>query len=155
MRPVPQSLLLPLLLALCVLCSVQWWRESTLREMAVAQRNELAKVTAGRDDINARMKDRDSEILRLTAALGELRANSVAKSEVDGVKDVNTQLRETVAKQNEAIKDGNEAVAKQNSAILQANETIRKLAEERDALAKRVNDVTAKYNKLVAGKKSD
>jgi len=134
---------------------VQWWRESTLREMVVAQRVELAKTIAGHEDLEARMKESDAEILRLTAALGELRANSVSKHDLEEVKEINTQLRETVAKQNQAIRDENEAVAKQNAAIQQANETIKKLADERDALAKRVNEVTAKYNKLVGEKMPD
>ena len=42
------------------------------------------------------------------------------------------------------------ALTAANTAIQQANQTIQKLTAERDALAKRLNDTTAKYNKLAA-----
>jgi len=153
MRPVPQTVLLVLLAALCGLCAVQWWRESALRETAVAQRAELARLSGERDELAGRMKAADAEILRLTAAQSDLRSNSVSKQVHEEVTRANAHLRESVEKQNAAIKEQNEALAKQNAAIQEANENIRKLAAERDGLARRVNEVTALYNKLVRDKK--
>jgi methyl-accepting chemotaxis protein len=153
MRPVPQAILVVLLAALCGLCAVQWWRESALRETAVAQRDALGTLTGERDDLTSRMKAADAEILRLTAAFTDLRANSVSQQAHEETAQANAHLRESVEKQNAAIKEQNEAIAKQNLAVQQVNENLRKLAAERDELAKRVNEVTGLYNKLVQGKK--
>ncbi len=153
MRPVPQTILLVLLAALCGLCAVQWWRESALRETAVAQRDALGALTGERDELTGRMKAADAEILRLTAAHADLRANSVSKQAHEEIAQANAHLRESVEKQNAAIKEQNEAIAKQNLAVQQANESIRRLTAERDGLARRVNEVTELYNKLVQGKK--
>lgn len=153
MRPVPQSVLLTLLAALCGLCAVQWWRESSLRGMAVAQRGELVRLAAERDELAARVKAADAEILRLTGAITDLRTNSVSKQVHEETTRANAQLRESVGKQNAAIHEQNEALAKQNAAVAQANANVRKLAAERDDLARRINEVTALYNKLVRDKK--
>lgn len=152
MRPVPQSILIALLAALCGLCAAQWWRESELRGRAVAQGEELGRLMGERDELAARAKAADADILRLTAALTDLRTNSVARQEHDEVARAAGQLRETVEKQNAAIREQNEAIIRQNAAVEQANETIRRLAAERDGLARRVNEVTALYNKLVQEK---
>jgi len=153
MRPVPQSILIALLAALCGLCAVQWWRESGLRGIAVRQHGDLAKITGERDDLAARMKAVDAEILRLTAALTDLRANSVSQQVHEEVTRANQQLRDAVGKQNATIKEQNEAITNQNNAVRQANDNVKKLASERDDLAKRINEVTALYNKLVQEKK--
>ena len=155
MRAVPQSILILLLLSVCGLCAVQWYRESTLREFDVAQRKELSKATAMRDDLDSKMKGADVEIQRLNGALHDLRTNSISKQEHDDVMKANVQLHETVVKLNAAIKEENEAIAKQNAAIQQANESIKKLADERDSLARRVNEIIARYNKLLEDKKSN
>jgi hypothetical protein len=155
MRPVPQTILLALLAAMCGLCAVQWWRESALREQTVAQRSELLKVAAERDELAARAKDADAEILRLTGALSDLRTQSVSKQEHHEALAANGQMRGVVEKQNAAIKEQNEAIAKQNAAVLQANEIIRKVSAERDDLAKRINEVTALYNKLARPSKRE
>lgn len=153
MRPVPQTVLLLLLAALCSLCAVQWWRESTLRETAMAQRADLARLSGERDELAGRMKAADAEILRLTAAQSDLRSNSVSKQVHEEVIRANGSLRESVEKQNAAIKERDESLAKQNAVIQRADENIRKLAAERDDLARRANEVTALYNKLVQDRK--
>jgi methyl-accepting chemotaxis protein len=153
MRPVPQSLLLALLIALCALCAWQWWRESALREMAIAQRGEVFRIAAERDDLASRMKAADAEILRLTAALTDLRSHSVSKQVYDEMVQSGQRLRDTAEKQNVTIKDQNESITKQNAAVQQANQNIRKLTTERDDLARRVNDMTALYNKLAQERK--
>ncbi len=155
MRPVSTSILVALLLAMCGLCTVQWWRESALREMAATQRRDLEKISALRDDLNARMKNADSEILRLNMACAELRTSSVAKQVHEEALQANAQLRENIEKQNAAIKEQNELLAKHNAAILQANENIKNLASERDSLAKRLNDAAARYNELAGRKKAE
>lgn len=148
MRPVPTFVLLLLLVALCGLCAWQWGRESKLREYALSQRDAATTLTAERDELETRVKAADGEILRLTGALSELRVTSVSKQEHDEVLAANTQMRESVEKQNLLLTQQNEAIQKQNEAIAKANESITKLAAERDDLAKRLNEVTAQYNKL-------
>ena len=63
MRPLPQIVQFVLLLAMCGLCGVQWWRESRLREKAVELRTELIKTTTDRDQLADRAKAADGEIL--------------------------------------------------------------------------------------------
>lgn len=148
MKPVPSSLLIVLILALCGLCAWQWHRETELRLIVKAKLMALEQVTAQRDDLESRVKAADAEILRLTGALAELRANSVAKQLHEDVVAANTQMRETLGKQNAVITEQNERLAKANVAILQANENLMKVTAERDSLAKKVNEVTALYNAL-------
>lgn len=149
MRPVPSYLLLLLLLALCGLCAWQWQRESQLRQIAVSQRDGIVRLTAEREELESRAKRADAEILRLNGSFNELRASSVSKQIHEEVLAANAQMRESIEKQNTAIKEQNEALMKQSQVIQQANESIKKLAAERDDLIKRVNDVSEKYNKLV------
>jgi len=148
MKPVPSSVLIVLLLALCGLCAWQWHRESQLRTLHLAALAEVIQLSTQRDELETRVKAADAEILRLTGALAELRANSVAKPLHEDVVAANTQMRETLGKTSAVITEQNERLAKANTAILQANENLKKVAAERDALAKKVNDVTALYNAL-------
>jgi DNA repair exonuclease SbcCD ATPase subunit len=141
MRPVPPSFLITLLLALCALCAWQWHRESGQRGVASRQQNALTQLQARHGEVEARVKAADAEILRLTGALHELRANSVAKPRHEEVAQANARMREAMEKQSALL-------IQANAAIQQANENIRTLATERDALAKRVNEITALYNKL-------
>ncbi|MBL9142168.1 MAG: hypothetical protein JNM99_00680 [Verrucomicrobiaceae bacterium] len=149
MKPVPNILLSLLLIALCGLCGWQWHRETQLRALAASQREAIEVLTAKRDDLDTRVKAADAEVLRLTQALAELRANSVSKDIHAEIVETNTKLRDAITKQNAAITQQNELIAKQNAAIQIANDNLKKLATERDDLAKRLNDVTAMYNKLV------
>jgi len=148
MRPIPQTILLFLLLALCGLCAWQWSRESILREVVTTQRNEIQTLTQLRDELEGRAKAADAEILRLTGTLAEMRAQSVSKDTLDEQQQAAMQLKEVVEKQNLAIKEQNDAIAKQNASIQQANDTIKKVIDERDQLSKKLNEVTTLYNKL-------
>ncbi len=149
MKPVPNIVLSLLLVALCGLCAWQWHRETQLRSLAAAQRDELTVLHQKHEELEARMKAADAEVLRLTQSLADLRANSVSKTTHAEVLEANTKLRDTITKQNVAIAQQNELIAKQNTTIQTANDNLKKLATERDELAKRLNDVTALYNKLL------
>lgn len=148
MRPVPTFVLLSLLVALCGLCAWQWARESRLREYALSQRNAVTSLTAEREELETRVKAADGEILRLTGSVNELRTTSVSKLQHEEVLQANAQMRESVEKQNLLLVQQNEAIQKQNQAIAKANEGITRLSTERDDLARRLNEVTALYNKL-------
>jgi len=148
MKPVPSSFLIVLLLALCGLCAWQWHRESELRLLLTAKLTEVQQLSVQRDELETRVKAADAEILRLTGALADLRANSVDKQLHEDVVAANAQMRENLGKTSAVITEQNERLAKANTAILQANENLKKVAAERDALAKKVNDVTALYNAL-------
>jgi hypothetical protein len=148
MRPVPQTFLLCLIVALCVLCSWQWQRETKLRQIAGQQAAELQRLKAERDEIESRVRAADAEILRLTGSLNELRGNSVAKHEHEEVLQANAAMRDAIAKQNALVMEQNAAITRANDAIQRGNETIKNLTAERDALAKRINEVTDKYNAL-------
>ena len=149
MKPVPNIVLSLLLIALCGLCAWQWDRESKLRLQLKAKVMALNVATTQRDELEARVKAADAEVLRITASLAELRANSVSKETHSEALQANTLLRENIEKQNTAITQQNERLSKQNAAIQQLNDNLKKLATERDDLAKRLNDVTAMYNKAI------
>ncbi|WP_050030220.1 hypothetical protein [Verrucomicrobium sp. BvORR034] len=157
MRPISSTILVTLLAAVCGLCTIQWYRESDLRQLGVDLRNETTKLAGANQELENRVKAADGEILRLTASLGELRQTSVSKQEHEEQTILNTQLREMAEKQNAAIKQQNESIEKQNAlieqanvAIKQGNETIKKITDERDSLSKKLNETVAKYNKLQA-----
>lgn len=154
MKSVPSIVLSCLLLALCGLCGWQWHRESQLRALLSGEMAKVHTLTAERDDLLGRVKAADAEVLRLTASLSDLRANSVSKEVHAETQTANTTLKEAVTKQNVAITQQNETLAKQNAAIIKANDNIKAVVAERDALAKKLNEVTAMYNELVKqGKK--
>jgi DNA repair exonuclease SbcCD ATPase subunit len=148
MKPLPNIFLSALLMALCGLCFWQWHREAQLRALVSFQSDQLTVLTVKRDELETRVKAADAEVLRITASLAELRANSVAKEVHEEALQANTMLRESVVKQNTAITQQNELITKQNASIQQANDNLKKLITERDDLAKRLNDLTAVYNKL-------
>ena len=148
MRPVPSPVLITLLVLLCALCAWQWHRETGLRRIVAQRLEEVTELRAERDEIETRVKAADAEILRLTASLNELRTTSVAKVQHDEVLSANAQMRGSVEKQNALILQQNEALTRANESIQRANDTIKSLTAERDSLAKRVNEVTALYNKL-------
>ncbi len=148
MRPVPPTLLLGLISALCVLCAWQWHRENELRGIVSQQQIDLDALRAQRDEIEQRVRAADADILRLTASLEELRGNSVSRQEHEDVLSSNAQMREAIERQNAMLKQQNEAIEKANDAIQQVNETVKKVTAERDALAAQLNAVTEKYNAL-------
>ena len=148
MRPVPVPFLLTLVVGLCFLCAWQWHRETELRKIVVAQREELDLLKAEREEVDTRVRAADAEILRLTGSLNEVRANSVSKQEHEDLSQQNKRMGEMIEKQNALITSQNESIAKANTGIEQANESIKKLTGERDALAKRINEVTERYNAL-------
>ena len=127
---------------MCGLCGVQWWRETQLRELVGASQQEVVKIRAERDQLTERVKAVDGEILRLNAALNELRANSVAKADLEAANEVNTKLKAQVMSASTALQ-------RQTEAIQKANDIIQQTTTERDQLAKKANEITEKYNVLV------
>jgi DNA repair exonuclease SbcCD ATPase subunit len=142
--------LLLLLLAMCGLCGWQWRREHQLRLVATTQQEELDSVRKERSELESRVKAADAEVLRLTAAISELRQNSVSAQEHTDLIAELARLREAVAKQNETLQKQSDLLAQANASIVQANESIQRVAGERDAIATKLNEVTALYNELAA-----
>src|SRR4051794_33922926 len=117
MRPVPASFMIILIVALCLLCSWQWHRETGLRKVVADERSQLESLQVERDEIEARVRTADAAILQLTGSLNELRANSVTKKEKEDVMGQNNRMSEVVAKQNALITDQNASINKANTAI--------------------------------------
>lgn len=149
MRPVLSPILVALLLAMCGLCGVQWWRESLLREAAVTLRTDLGQMTAERDHLTERIKSADAEILRLTSAFTQLRASSVPREDHEAALEAIELLYCQMHHQNSIIEGQNAAVRAQGVSLRSTNETIRKLVAERDELVRRSNEIAAKYNALL------
>ena len=150
MKPVPSTVLCILILSLCALCAWQWHRENQLRQIASLLRTELEDVVAQRNELETRAKTADSEILRLTGTVAELRDQSVSLQVHNDLIAANTQMREALAEQNVAIKSQADTLIQANASILKANESVRNLTAERDGLAQKINEITAMYNALAA-----
>lgn len=142
MKPIPPAALITLILALCGLCIWQWQREAALRRINQQHTTELVKLQAEHTSLTARATTANAEILRLTGTLNELRNSSISTTAHDEALAARTSLQSMAEKQNAAI-------TQQNQAIQQANETIQKLTTERASLARRLNEVTAKYNAVI------
>lgn len=153
-RPVPLSFLLLLLLSLCGLCAWQWKREDDFRDLTRRQQAEIASIRKELDETSTRAKAADAEILRLTGSLSELRTSSVAKTQHEEVLDAAQKMKESILKQNAALKEQQDALAKASTSITTANETIKSLVTERDAVAKKLNALTLEFNKLANPEKS-
>lgn len=149
MRPVRSRILVALLLAMCGLCGVQWWRESLLREAAVTLRADLGRMIEERDHLTERIKSADAEILRLTSAFTQLRTNSVPREDHETALEVMELLYCQLHYQNSIIEEQNAAVRTQGLSMQGTNEIIRKLVAERDELVRRSNEIAAKYNALL------
>ncbi len=152
MKPIANNVLLVLLLVFCGLCAWQWQRESKLREVMVAKMLDFNVLKSEHDELTARVKAADGEILRLNGTLSELKATSVSKDEQESLNAANTEMKAGIEKQNLALKEQAEALMKANEAILQANDSIKKLTTERDELVKKLNKVTSQYNELARRK---
>lgn len=134
---------------MCTLCGVQWWRESLLREAAVTLRTDLGAMTAERDHLNERARSADAEILRLTAAFTQLRANSVPREEHETALEAIELLSCQLHYQNSIIEAQSAAAKAQGASMQGTNDIIRKLVAERDELVRRSNEIAAKYNALL------
>ena len=148
MKPVPQGVLLGLILTLCGLCAWQWHREGSLRQIALQQGSELAALKLTGQEADTRIQAANAEILRLTGTITELRASSIPAAQQEELQQENAKLREGLEKQKAALATQNELLTQADASIQQANESIKKVTAERDALTNRLNEVTAKYNKL-------
>lgn len=151
-----------LCVALSVFCASQWVRESELRAELLSARVTERDLRAKSAEALRLGETYAAEIRRLDARVGELKraeeavrkelavaaaALSSAKQEAAGI----APLRAAVARQNESIRRQNAVVAKQNDTIRAQNESLRKLAEERDAVVRLLNERTELLNKLSAG----
>jgi hypothetical protein len=146
MKSMSSNFMAVLLLALCGLCGWQWVRQSQLREVHLLRLRELQTATAAKEELTARVKTADAEILRTLQALAELRANSVSKLQHEEATTQNQQLKESVAKQNGIILEQNASLTKASANAQQANIVITQLTQQRDQIAKRLNETIAEMN---------
>jgi predicted nuclease with TOPRIM domain len=135
-----------LVAAFCGLCLWQWQRESALRDLAVGQERELIELRSDCADAEFRAQVANAEILRLTGAVSELRQNTVPQQTLDETRAALQELRDHVAKQAAAITQRDQNLTKMNETTVQANAMMKKLTQERDELARRLNEVTRLYN---------
>ncbi|WP_075090059.1 hypothetical protein [Verrucomicrobium spinosum] len=59
MRPISSTILVTLLAAVCGLCTIQWYRESDLRQLGVDLRNETTKLAGANQELENRVKAAD------------------------------------------------------------------------------------------------
>jgi hypothetical protein len=154
MKPLPLKGLLGLLVALCLLCGWQFYREFGLREWNENLADRTVRLQVEVQELNSRAKAADAEYLRLTGALNELKATSIDRATHDAMVEANKKMAEGVEKQNAYISEQTNALEKAVAAVKQAQEQVAGLLKERDAVVKRLNDTVASYNKLVGEKKA-
>lgn len=168
-------------LGLCVVCLVQWERETRLRGHILDLVKRLEAENAMRIDAERKVREYEKEIARLTELRAEVEAKLVEVSRECGdlsrdstargisiaiyMREV-AQMQHGLAatqlafgKGTAAIKDHNAVVTTQNSAMEKQNELLKQLVEERnDAISKlnartrEFNELVEKYNKLAKSK---
>lgn len=135
-----QICLMLLTAALCAVCVLQWQREtrSAAREQALASTLQDAQLTV--EAQTGKLAIWEQEITRLNAALSEQTAKQKTLPELE------TKLVEAT-RQLEAKTD---ALTKLSAAGASLRTQLQKALDERDALARRLNERTAEFNALAA-----
>lgn len=150
MKPGNPATFIVLTLALCALCGWQWNRESKLRALNLELATDLQSSQKERLELGEKLNASTAEILRLSAALTELRATPPTVEEApDSAAPEVDRLNKIVAEQKAQLETRQAALDAAAGSVGKANESIRKLTGERDDLVKRLNEVTAKYNALL------
>ena len=165
MKTFQQNLLIVLALALCGLCSWQWY-EQTIQRDEIGTLNEIVyqKNADVQNDTNSiavlnhqvqQMDDRINEIKAAVATNEQLvveQKREISKLEFNSLNLTNeiTQYRQAVETLQSKLKDAYADIGKQN-------ETITNLVAQRDHFVEKFNDsvkdrneVVAKYNELVS-----
>jgi chromosome segregation ATPase len=165
MKTFQQNLLIVLALALCGLCSWQWY-EQTIQRDEIGTLNEIVyqKNADVQNDTNSiavlnhqvqQMDDRINEIKAAVATNEQLvveQKREISKLEFNSLNLTNeiTQYRQAVETLQSKLKDAYVDIGKQN-------ETITNLVAQRDHFVEKFNDsvkdrneVVAKYNELVS-----
>lgn len=171
MKRLLTTLLVLVTLGLCVVCVLQWQRESRYRGHIADLIKRLEAENAAKVEALRKVREYEKEIARLT----EIRAEVEAKL-VEVTRDYNDLSRDSVARGitiaiymrelmqvqagfeaaqlalgqgGEAIKERNTAVTAQNDAIEKQNAMLKQLASERDDAITRLNARTREFNELV------
>lgn len=181
MKRLLTTLLVVISLGLCVVCIVQWQRETRLRGHILDLVKQLEAENAAKVEALRKVREYEKEIARLTELRAEVEARLVevsreykdlsADSVARGIT-IAIYMRELMQLQHgleatqlafgkgaEAIKSHNSMVTSQNTAMEKQNELLKQLVEERnDAISKlnartrEFNELVEKYNKLAKGK---
>lgn len=147
MKNLLQNLLILFSFGLCVLLAYQWHREGELRDQM--QRSGATARSAGETIENLRNDVRrlEGEIVRTEGLRKQLAASAAAtEQEIERLK---AELRQQGSRAAE-LESFKVALAQANENIKTQNETLRQLAEERDEVAARFNNLAEDYNALVS-----
>ena len=171
MKRLLTTLLVVISLGLCVVCLVQWQRETRLRGHILDLVKRLEAENTLRIEAERKVRDYEREIARLTVLRAEvearlvevsreyndLSADSVARGisiaiymrEVAQMQHGLEATQRAFGKEAEAIKSHNSVVTTQNSALEKQNELLKQLVEERNDAISKLNARTREFNELV------
>ena len=138
MSRILQICLMVLTASLCVVCLIQWQRESRVAAYVAEIKNQLGQARETMADQTARLAAWEQEIARLTAALA---AQSEATRRLPQLEAQTVEARQQW--------EGSQALLTQHQASRASlHEQLKKALDERDALAGRLNERTKEFNAL-------
>jgi chromosome segregation ATPase len=137
-------------LALCVLCGIQWQVNSQVNRRAISL-DEIRQQQA------TKLEENDKTIRAYTSDLEDLRQR-LTLSEAQ-LKQLDEKLSNEVAERNQLAAERDDlkialgkwmtALAERDKTINQARDELQKLATDRNDAVRKLNDLTDKYNQLV------
>jgi chromosome segregation ATPase len=165
MKNFQQNLLIVLALALCGLCSFQWYEQTvqrneitTLNGMVYEKNVTIQGATNSIATLNHQVEQMDARIteIKAVAATNE-QLVAVQKVEIARLEFNNLNLTNQIAQYKQAVDTLGSKLKEAYAGIEKQNETITNLVTQRDDFVRKFNDsvkdrndVVAKYNDLVS-----
>lgn len=151
------ALLIFLALGLCGLVTFQWIREARLRDQIKALSETVTKRNGTIRDLEGNLRNAKSEIERLEGVKTQLTETiKTNRQEIADLTKYGEKLERDLEASKQQVEAYRDALAKANENIKQQNDTIKRqnadlkqLAEERNASVVKYNGMVEQYNDLV------
>ncbi|HAM72853.1 MAG TPA: hypothetical protein DCM86_14525 [Verrucomicrobiales bacterium] len=153
-----------LIVALSVVCGIQWRREASLVQGLNSLSGEKASIDRDRQGALQQIQQWEVENHRLESRIAELsslletnrtelaaaqRGQRKAEIEVERLTADVAAHRAAIEQQNTNLKRQNEVIARQSESIREQNEVVKRVVGERDDMVRQLNERTREYNAMV------
>jgi chromosome segregation ATPase len=153
-----QRTLILMSLALCGLVAVQWVREVGLRKQLQHQANTQHKQEEVIRDLRAGLLQSEAEVRRLEKLRAGLSAQAISgETETAALRQALkqteakvAQLRQHAQAYSHALETANQNISQANGNIQRQNQDLQQMAQERNTAVKRLNELAADYEKVLA-----
>ena len=145
-----QSLLIIFALALCGLCTWQWYsqvlQQKQMNALAQTDYDQTVAIQGYTNSINAM----DHQIAQMDARLTELRDAINSNNAVTfALRQDNSRLSSLADQYSNAVAVLEGRIAQVNDSIRRQNEAVKSLVQERDEYVNRLNDSIKEHNEIV------